>query len=90
MSYFGKWQGTSFTGQWWGDAQPGPSELFQCGLFQPDLFQNNCPPVVPPVVTPTPGGGYQFVFADKRSRILREDDDIVAFLASVLQSGLLH
>lgn len=46
--------------------------------------------VEPPVVVPTPGGGYQFVFADKRSRILREDEDIVAFLASVLQSGLLH
>lgn len=47
-------------------------------------------PPEPPIIIPTPGGGYQFIFADKRSRILREDEDIMAFLASVLQSGLLH
>lgn len=76
----------SFASAWWG---------MQEGTGSPGGSPSGSPggsPSEPPVdVTPISGGGYRIQFLpNNRLQILREDDEIIAFLFSVVQSGMLH
>ena len=67
------------------------SLFLRLGLYIGDEGSPVEPPPTPEIVTVS-GSGYQFFFprVDHGERIKREDDEIIALIMSMIQTGIIH